>query len=87
MTLTGSVNRVRPEKLPDIDENEMDENGIDENDKENKSPPRKKVKTAKELIWKKEDINITPLPDFEHIAPLETRQPIEYLRFFYRSFT
>ena len=75
---TGSVTRVRPQNMPDIDSDDEDETTP-----EAAAPPRKRAKTAKtakERRWKKEDINIPPLPPFDHTAPAAICNPIEYFQ-------
>ena len=79
---TGSVSRVRPESLPQED----DDDGHGSADaEEDRTPPAKKSKSArkprKERIWnKKTDITCDPLPSFQHPSPLCVRSPTEYFQ-------
>ncbi|XP_076040781.1 uncharacterized protein LOC143025206 [Oratosquilla oratoria] len=76
-TSSGSVNRVRPQNMPDTESDEED----DDQERTPAVQPHKKAKTtAKERTWNKEDINLPALPAFSHTAPPDTRSPIEYFQ-------
>ena len=66
----GLVARIRPEEMPDEDEEE-----------EVASPPTKKAKKTKDLpkrLWKKNDIGHPPLPNFTHPMPQYIKDPFQY---------
>ena len=77
------MSRVRPESLPQEEEND-DGDGSDDAE-EDRTPPAKKSKSArkptKQRVWnKKTDITHDPLPSFQHPTPLCVRSPTEYFQ-------
>ena len=74
---TGHVTRIRPEEMPLEDEDE------DQDEDETVSgvtpPPSKKAKKNQpSRIWKKEDIQHTPLPEYDHPVPIFLQKPYEF---------
>ena len=77
----GHVTRIKPQDMPVEDEDEdEDEDEEEESVSGTTPPPPKKAKKAKKpsMIWKREDIEHPPLPEYVHPMPEFLHKPYEF---------